>query len=154
MTASLLAKSNGTQGALQVNGVDSLVFDNAGLVSGIKPASITPAMLNGAQTGSAPIYGARAWCVFNGTTTGTNAPTNGGNIASITKVGTGSYTCLFVTSMPNANYAVVFCSSNNGSFRATHEYLSKTTTGFSFTTTQAGTNAAADFPDVSFIVIG
>lgn len=34
MTASIYAKANGTQGALQVNGVDSLVFDSTGLVSG------------------------------------------------------------------------------------------------------------------------
>lgn len=45
MTAALLAKSNGTQAAIQVNGTDALVLDASGIASGIKPASITPAML-------------------------------------------------------------------------------------------------------------
>jgi hypothetical protein len=34
MTASIQAKSNGTQGALQVNSVDAVVFDSTGIVSG------------------------------------------------------------------------------------------------------------------------
>ena len=34
MTASIQAKSNGTQGSLQVNGADAVVFDSTGIVSG------------------------------------------------------------------------------------------------------------------------
>ena len=35
MTTSIVSKSNGTQGALQVNGVDSVVFDSTGIDSGL-----------------------------------------------------------------------------------------------------------------------
>lgn len=35
MSASIYAKSNGTQAALQINGVDSIVFDSTGVVSGV-----------------------------------------------------------------------------------------------------------------------
>lgn len=62
--------------------------------------------------GAAPVYGARAWCVFDGTLSGTISPIAGGNIASIVKSAAGSYTVNFTTPMPNANYAV---SVNTGS---------------------------------------
>jgi hypothetical protein len=66
--------------------------------------SITAAKLDGAQTGSAPIYGARAWVNFNGTgTIGTRAV---GNVSSLTDNGVGDYTITFSTAMPDANYAV------------------------------------------------
>ncbi len=76
--------------------------------------SITAPKLNGAQTGSAPIYGVRAWCVFNGTLTGTNAPTSGGNISTVTRNGLGDYTVTFSTAMPSANYCVTIGASSNG----------------------------------------
>lgn len=41
MSASIYAKPNGTQAALQVNGVDSLVFDVGGTVSGVRKSSVT-----------------------------------------------------------------------------------------------------------------
>ena len=47
MTASLLAKSNGTQAALQVNGIDALVVDSTGVDSGI---SITASVASNALT--------------------------------------------------------------------------------------------------------
>jgi hypothetical protein len=54
-------------------------------------------------TGSAPYYGARAWVNFNGT----DASIRGqGNIASVTRTGTGLYTVTFSTDMPDANYCV------------------------------------------------
>ena len=34
MTTSIASKAGGTQGSLQINGVDSLVFDSTGLLSG------------------------------------------------------------------------------------------------------------------------
>ncbi len=96
-----------TAGGLPDNSV--LTADIAALqVTGAKiaAATITPDKLSGAQSGSAPIYGARAWCVFDGTLTGTNAPTAGGNVTSVTRVGTGDYTVNFTTAMSSANYAV------------------------------------------------
>jgi hypothetical protein len=74
----------------------------------IADAAITAAKLDGAQSGSAPIYAARAWVNFNGT--GTVAIRASGNVSSITDNGTGDYTVNFTTAMPDANYATV---SNN-----------------------------------------
>lgn len=47
----------------------------------------------------------KAWVNFNGT--GTIAIRASYNISSITDGGTGSYTAIFTTAMPDANYAVV-----------------------------------------------
>jgi hypothetical protein len=68
----------------------------------IADANITAAKLDGAQSGSAPIYAARAWVNFNGT--GTVAIRASGNVSSITDNGTGDYTVNFTTAMPDVNY--------------------------------------------------
>ena len=80
--------------------------DNTGtVVSTASTGVVSPAMLNGNQSGSAPIYGCRAWCNFDGTLTGTNAPRAGGNVTSVTRNGTGDYTVNFTVAMPDTNYA-------------------------------------------------
>jgi hypothetical protein len=61
--------------------------------------------LNGGQSGSAPIFAARAWVNFNGT--GVVAIRASGNVSSITDNGTGDYTVNFTTAMPDANYSTV-----------------------------------------------
>jgi hypothetical protein len=71
----------------------------------VSDGAITPAKLNGAQSGSAPIYGARAWVNFNGT--GTPAIRSSGNVSSITDNGTGDYTINFTTAMQDTNYSAV-----------------------------------------------
>ena len=77
--------------------------------------SITPAKLNGAQSGSAPIYGVRAWVSFDGTknSSGANDASNtnrfirgSGNVSSVLKTSTGKYTVTFATAMEDANYSV------------------------------------------------
>lgn len=71
----------------------------------ITDANVTAAKLSGAQTGAAPIYGVRAWVVFDGTVASPTI-TASGNVTSVTKNGTGDYTINFTTALPNANYAV------------------------------------------------
>jgi hypothetical protein len=76
--------------------------------------AVTAAKLSGAQTGSAPIYGCRAWVNFNAlrNAADTGASTNGanvlirasGNVSSVLKNATGDYTITFTTAMPDANY--------------------------------------------------
>lgn len=78
--------------------------DSSIVTADIANAAITAAKLDGAQSGSAPIYAARAWVSFNGT--GTVAIRANGNVSSITDNGTGDYTVNFTTAMPDANYAV------------------------------------------------
>jgi len=89
---------------MTINGSGTII----GLVAGGLPdATITAPTLSGAQTGSAPIYGCRAWVMFDGTLAGTNAPTAGGNVTSVTRTGTGQYTVNLTVAMPSANYTVV-----------------------------------------------
>jgi hypothetical protein len=57
-------------------------------------------------TGSAPMYACRAWVNFDGTQ---STPTirASGNVSSITKNGTGSYTINFTIAMPDTSYNIV-----------------------------------------------
>ncbi len=61
-----------------------------------------PEALN--ATGSAPLYGCRAWVNFNGR--GVVAIRASGNVSSITDNGTGDYTVNFAIAMQDVNYAV------------------------------------------------
>lgn len=81
------------------------IADNSVTTAKILDGNVTAAKLSGGQSGSAPIYGCRAWVNFNGT--GTPAIRASGNVTSITDHGTGDYTINFTTAMPDANYAVV-----------------------------------------------
>jgi hypothetical protein len=76
--------------------------------SSVSNGAITAAKLDGAQSGSAPIYGCRAWVVFDGTgSTGTNQTIlASGNVSSVYKNGTGDYTVNFTTAIQDANYCV------------------------------------------------
>jgi hypothetical protein len=78
--------------------------DSSIVTADIANAAITAAKMSGAQSGSAPIYGARAWVNFNGT--GTVAIRGSGNVSSITDNNTGNYTVNFTTAMQDANYSV------------------------------------------------
>ena len=99
---------------ITINGSGTVTGISAG---GLPDAIITAPELSGAQTGSAPIYGCRAWVNFDGTRNeaDTGASTNGanvkirasGNVTSVLKNGTGDYTMNFTTAMVDANYAMV-----------------------------------------------
>jgi hypothetical protein len=47
----------------------------------------------------------KAWCVFSGTATGTNAPLAGYGIASVVRSSAGDYTLNFSTALTSTNYA-------------------------------------------------
>ena len=49
---------------------------------------------------------ATAWCNFNGTLTGTNAPRSSYNVSSVTRNSVGNYTVTFSTAFSGTNYAV------------------------------------------------
>jgi len=97
-----------------VGTTDTQTLTNKTLTS----ATLTTPSINSAQfatvSGTAPLYGCRAWCLFNGTLTGTNAPTAGGNVTSITRNSTGNYTINFTTAMPDTNYATVWTGNGSG----------------------------------------
>ena len=56
---------------------------------------------------------ALAWCNFNGTSSGTITPRANYNISSVTKNGTGDYTCNFTSALSDANYSVVSMGGRN-----------------------------------------
>lgn len=68
-------------------------------------------------SGSAPLYGCRAWVNFNGT--GTVAIRASGNVSSITDNGAGDYTVNFSSNMPDANYSVSGSGNRDNSFNQT-----------------------------------
>lgn len=76
----------------------------------IAAAQITAAKLDGAQSGSAPIYGARAWARFT-SATGTKA--GSGNVGTITRNSIGNWTVNFTTAMADTNYCVVATPGNS-----------------------------------------
>ena len=60
-------------------------------------------------TGTAPYYGVRAWCHYNGSSQVIQAQ---GNIASVTRHGAGDYEFFFSTAMPSSAYAISLSYSN------------------------------------------
>ena len=122
--------------AVTINGSGTVTGISAGglpdgcvVTADVADANITAAKLDGAQTGSAPIYGCRAWVNFDGTRNedDTGASTNGanvkirasGNVTSVLKNGTGDYTVTFTTAMPDANYCCISTGSDSTTLGAT-----------------------------------
>ena len=110
--------------------------------------SITAPKLSGAQTGSAPIYGARAWCRFNGTTTGTNAPTAGGNVSTVARTAAGTYTITFATAMEDGNYCISLAATYANATDAI-DYVISTSSG-SCQIAHAEANVPADATQMHF----
>jgi len=99
---------SGTITGLSAGGLPDLSITT----SEIAAAAVTASKLDGAQSGTAPIYGARAWVNFNGT--GTIAVRASGNVSSITDNGVGDYTVNFTTALADANYAVAWSFGGTG----------------------------------------
>ena len=148
--------------------VTAKILDANVTTAKVADAAITAPKLSGAQTGSAPIYGCRAWVNFNGTrnATDTGASTNGanvlirasGNVTSVLKNGTGDYTITFTTAMPDSNYAPVCMMSSdatreltirsNGSDTAAPDTMSTTELRV-----QAYANSGGAAPDIATICV-
>jgi hypothetical protein len=99
-----------TATAAELNILDGATLTTAEL-NILDGVTATAAQINKSSTiadnapGSAPIYACRAWVYFNGT--GTPAIAASGNVAGITKAGTGNFTVNLTTAMPDANYVTV-----------------------------------------------
>lgn len=146
---------------IYANGVDSDPFvgiQNSGITSVmIANANVTAEKLSGAQSGSAPIYGCRAWASF-GYISSAVAINGNGNIASITRSSEGLYVVTFTTAMPNANYSVSGGSHGSASASAslghTFGVYNKSTTGFNINITDPTNNNYADPIECGFSVFG
>jgi hypothetical protein len=90
--------------------ITNTIASSAEAIAGTDDTKImTPLKLrNGLNaTGTAPVYGCRAWVNFNGTTNvgGFCTKRGSGNVSSVTDGGVGIYTINFTTAMEDANYA-------------------------------------------------
>jgi hypothetical protein len=141
---------------ITINGAGTVTGITAG---GLPDGIIKAAELDGAQTGSAPIYGCRAWVNFDGTRNeaDTGASTNSanvkirasGNVTSVLKNATGDYTVTFTTAMVDANYAFTVgyrgAANNDTDFTpALHTGSSPSTTAARFVVNNMSTGSLAD----------
>jgi hypothetical protein len=127
------------------------------LVSPAKVSSAVASKLN--VTGSAPIYGVRAWVNFVGNgSSSANATLNGsGNISTVYKAGTGRFTATFTTALPDANYGITFAAGVTTSESANDgtciDVYARTASAFSFTVTDPTGNNYANPHTVMITVI-
>jgi hypothetical protein len=124
-------------------------------------------MLTGAQTGSAPIYGCRAWVNFDGTkdTTGAASTSNtnrlirsSGNVTSVLRNGTGTYTITITTALPDSNYALsgccTFASGTIGTINEDKASPTRTTTQIRVVTLNTQSINFYDSDSVSVVIFG
>lgn len=95
----------------------------------------------------------KAWCTFAGATAGTNAPTNGFNVTSVTKNATGNWTVNFTTAMANANFSYAISYVGSAGIGQTCGKVSSTTSSI---TVFGATNGvgAADLTEISVTIFG
>jgi uncharacterized protein YaiE (UPF0345 family) len=88
----------------------------------------------------ATAYGCRAWVNFQGTDT--VAIRAGGNVSSVTDLGTGTYQVNFTTAMPDTNYAVTGTCERNGenSDNPLQSHRTRTTTSVVINTSRSNTD--------------
>lgn len=161
-TAKLDDEAVTTDKITDLNVTEAKLADSAVTTVKVADANITAPKLNGAQTGTAPIYGVRAWVNFNGTgASGTNQTIRGsGNIASVYKNGVGDYTVTFTTAMPNVNYVVAGSSQTvTGNVAVMTGYINatdfgKTTSTFRINVYNSSSGAAIDVNATNIIVVG
>lgn len=97
------------------------IADSAVSSAKIANASVTASKMDGEQTGSAPVFGCRAWVNFNGnagsTVDGEFRCTirASGNVSKVVRTATGVYLITFTTAMPDANYALAGFAANEDS---------------------------------------
>jgi hypothetical protein len=124
-TSSAIATGNNTlavttSGQLKVNSsgiTANELGDNSVITAKILDANVTTAKilnsnvtaekLSGSQSGSAPIFGARAYGSFNGQATSPITPIKAGNVTSITRTSTGIYQVVMTIPMESSSYCVV-----------------------------------------------
>ena len=150
---------NGSNVPTAVSVTGDVTISNAG-VTAIGSAKVLPAMLSGAQTGSAPIYGCRAWVNFDGTTVtnvgGEDRCTirGSGNVTKVVRNNTGDYTITFSTAMPDANYATVASGSPDVQSALIEVQGTPTTTTQQIYAKNGTNNASANFTRINVAIFG
>jgi len=165
-----LPPGNGGTGLAAVGTTGNVLLSN-GTSWDSQPINVTVTQLNSnptgsfptdEQTGSAPIFAARAWAHFDGTKDSTNAISTSntnrlikasGNVTSILRNSIGNYTLTFRTALPSANFAAIatgFLTSGNAAIVTTDNY---TTTTLTLNCVDSS-NAEADFSHVNVVIFG
>lgn len=162
-TISLTGDVTGTTGAFNGSAAVSAsttIANNAVTTAKIADANITPAKMSGAQSGSAPIFGVRAWVNFNGTSydgSGYCTIRASGNVASVYRNGAGDYTVTFSTAMQDENYATV-CTGSDALSGAGGQTKIATNGGYSgslllYSTTQVRLGMSRDGVDFTLMSV-
>ncbi len=116
------------------------IVDNSTTSAGIQN------IVHGLQTTS-------AWCQFDGTLTGANAPTDGFNVTTVTRNSTGNYTITFTNALPAATYAVAATGQGFGvTIGPIIDIYGQGTGSFNMQTFSHSTGAVYDCPKASVIV--
>ena len=108
--------------------------------------AVTPAKVRSAlnASGTAPVYGCRAWGSFNGTN---GTLLSGGNLTA-SRTGTGFYVFTFTTPMPHANYSLQCSFGASGSPTAStapaYSYGLKTASGFAIQVSNNDSDVVVD----------
>ena len=134
-TTSLINASVTTDKIADENVTAAKLADDSVETAKIVDGNITAAKLDGAQTGTAPVFGVRAWASFDGSAASPITPDGSGNIGTITRVGN-AYTVTFTTALADGDYALTITSTaalqTNGQAYSYPSITSKSTTGFVF----------------------
>lgn len=117
------------------------------------------------STGTAPLFGVRAWVQFDAnrdsTNTASTAATNRwtygkGNVASVLRNSAGDFTVTFTTAMPDTGYAVIIvpsrASSDTAGFIGNVTEGTISTTSFNFVM-RTSNGTAIDRGNISVIVV-
>ena len=177
MSMGLRADPTNTSGVISVAGVDQVVITNASNVvattfTGALTGNATTATKLSTTTGTAPVYGVRAWVTFDLTRDSsgisTLANTNrfiygSGNVTNVLRVGTANFTVFFTTAMPNTNYSIsAFASNPSSGFPFTaiptlgyiYGYSQTVNNTGQISCVQSNTAAYSESPFVSVMVVG
>jgi hypothetical protein len=157
---STLLDVNGTVTATAFAGpltgnVTGNVTGNASSASTVSNSAITAAKLDGNQSGSAPIFGVRAWANINGTV-GSVSVRQGGNVSGVVRNQLGRYTITFSTPMQDTNYAIIAWArdandTDNNYFVSAASNATKTTGSFLIEVNSPG--GTVDSPEIGIMVI-
>jgi hypothetical protein len=164
--ASTATKLNSTRAfaltGLVTGTVNSDLASGASIATTIANGAVGPAQLSGAQSGTAPVYGCRAFVNFNGEKNASGAVSNAndgrlilasGNVASVTKFGTGLYEITLQTPMGDTNYCVLATSGfiATGDGWLIYEVINNRTASI-FRLQTSSTSGAGNSPTVSVAV--
>jgi len=128
---------------------DGKVYRQAGTDSEVEISSLVMSDITSASSLSGSKVCAKAWVIFTGT--GTVAIRAGYNVASVTDVGTGSYTVNFTTDMGDNDFACMATADNIDCSAMTHSHAVGSIGCYQFL---SDTNTYVDAGHYSIVVFG